>query len=256
MGSLGHRGWVDVALVVVNGLASAATALAMSRLARHLGGAWWLGPLTLLLPGSFVVLNWSTSEVLALAFIGGALWVWLTIPEAVVLPAALMALAVLTRETSVLVPAGLAFSVLINGRYRLERDRLLALVSTPVPWLLWVVSVRVRIGAWSFSSRSGRLGAPFAGLVGALPHWNAGSWLDAGVLVVLVAAGLRRYRGDLQWVVIFQLVLAALMGKLVWGRAEDFTRVLLPLYALCMVGLRTGAKSHHDEAVLSDVAKG
>jgi len=209
-------------------------------LARALGQSWVLGPAVLAAPGAIVALNWSTSEVLGLALIGAGLWLWVARPRAVATLGAALGLAGLARETFLLVPAALAVSLLASGRARTEWRRLVALMLAAAPWCAWVIVLRLRIGAWSFSAKAGRLGLPFAGFLSAARGWGSGDWAVFVLLALATYAGLRRAPADLRWVVAAQLVLAVVMGRLVWLRWQDFGRVLLPVYA---IGLVTGVRS-------------
>jgi len=236
-GSAGQPGAVGWVLLLINLIAGAAVALAWSRLARLRGGPWWIGPLVLLAPGSVSALTWSTSEVLGLALVGWALWVWLTRPRTVAAPALLLASASLTRETFLLVPAALVVGLLVRGSARSQWQRTLGLLLSPVPWLAWVVVVRLRLGVWSFKASDGRLGTPLSGLVSAAQHWHVADWTCFALLVAATGFGLLRVATDMRWVVGFQVLLGLVMGEQVWARWQDFSRVLLPIYAIGLVGV-------------------
>jgi len=238
--SLGQPGAVGVALILVNLAACGIGAVLLSRIARRHGRKWWLGPLLLFLPGSLAALKGSASEVVALTLLAAGVLIWLQRPRALLIPVVFFAAAGLTRETSLLVPAGLGLALLVEGRLRSDWRRALALAVTPAPWLAWTVVVRLRFGAWAFAAHEGRLGYPFAGLVHAASAWTTADWLAVALLAVACVVGLCQPSPELRGVVAANMVLAVLMGPLVWVGWQEFARVLLPLSAFAFLGPPVG----------------
>jgi hypothetical protein len=115
--------------------------------------------------------------------------------------------------------------------------------ASAVPYVVWVLALRVRIGAWPSGSVGGRLElVPFRGFAQAMPGWAPGDAAIAGATVALgVAAVVLARRSDVRMLIVAHLVLAATMGQAVWNRFPDFSRVLLPLGALSVLALAVAA---------------
>ena len=235
--SLGRPGAIGPALVVLSVLAAGFGAGACALLAERRFGSPLAGIAVLLTPGAIAVLGGLGSELLALGLVALALIKW---QDGRVWPAsALFVLAAFARETTLVVPATLGVVELMRAQ-RLHR---LAAVSVPVVlWGSWIAWVRLRVGV--LPSSQGRLAAPFTGLVRAFPHWeNTRANLFALAIGVAIIVGLAlRRRSDLLAVVaLANIALAVVAGPDVWHAWENFTRPLLPLYALGIVALFTQA---------------
>ncbi len=134
-----------------------------------------------------------------------------------------LALAALCRETTLLVPLAL---VLANLRdFRRTRSLL-------VPFVVygaWVAAVWTRLSALPTDPGHGRLGAPLAGVLEAMPGWSWVGWLATASVVVLAAVAWRRAPlPAVRWLVVVSALFASMMGEAVW-RSWDFTRPLLPV---------------------------
>ncbi|HYI63169.1 MAG TPA: hypothetical protein VEW93_15365 [Acidimicrobiales bacterium] len=145
---------------------------------------------------------------------------------------ALAAAAGLCRETLLLVPAALALVALARRR----PARAGALAASALPYGVWVVALRVGIGAWPRGSVGGRLSpVPFGGLWDRAGEWTAADGAVIASVLVLGGVGLARAaEADLRAVLGVHMALAAVLGPAVWARPEDVGRVLLPL---AVVGL-------------------
>jgi hypothetical protein len=229
--SLGNRALVPLGIAVSSVLGAGMLSLgAAFLLARYEMNPMW-GLAVGILPGATAAVPNGGPETwgLGLVFLGLALW-----PERRVGAALAFALAGLCRETYLLVPAALAIWGLARNRHlRLE---------LAVPWIAygaWVVVVHAAVGAWPWDSRTGLAGPPFAGFVDATKSW--GEETLANVLVAILFAMLLvtalRKPGPLRPVALAYLGLAIVMGDQVWGRWENFSRALLPAYALGLVAL-------------------
>lgn len=227
LASGGRAGAVPAALVGLTVLSVMALAAALGWALQRSGvpPAWAL--VVLVLPGVTANLMFVGPEAL------GATLAVLAVARARRTPGvpwdavALAAAAGLCRETLLLVPAALAVVALARRR----PARSLALAASALPYLAWVVLLRVRIGAWPRGSVPGRLSpVPFGGLVDRVADWTLVDTAGLGLVLVLGVAGLARaVRVDLRAVLVAHLALAAALGPPVWGRAEDGGRVLLPL---------------------------
>jgi hypothetical protein len=201
----------------------------------------------LLLPGVFIDLTWIGPEVLGTALVVIGLHRWLDIahriePHERDLPVATppdwvavtcFAAAGLCRETLLLVPFVLVITSAVSGRWR----RAFGAAAAAVPYVLWVVFLRFRIGSWPQGSVDGRLSiVPFGGMVDALEGWARAEYAFAALLLCLAVAALLLGQGSgLRPVIAANLALAATLGEPVWNRFPDFTRVLLPLGALSLL---------------------
>lgn len=228
-----------LAALFVTGQA-AAVAVAAVLLGRRRGRPE-LAVLLVVLPPALAALTWFGPEPLGLALLLTGILFWeRRTPTGAWAAAGFFTLAALTRETNLLVPAALALAGLVRWSRPIRE---LAILTTPaVAWLAWAAVVRGRLGWWPWAGGSCRVaGAPFAGLGPGSGHWPSPPVTEMAMLVavgVLVAACLIWRRGDdLTWVVVAFAVLAALLGECVWRRWEDFTRPLLPLFALGLVAL-------------------
>jgi hypothetical protein len=232
---LGHEDAMRVALIAWNvvgaGVLAAATAVLLQR--RGASPRW--GLLAVALPGSMATLWWFVGDVVALAALAGGLVAWTARPQRRRAASVAFTLAVLARETSVLVPAVLAW----RAWRRRDLAEARALAWPMLVGLLWQIALRARYGAWSFHGAppEGGLTPPLAGLWSALSHWGRAELVAAATILILLAPVLRaRHRGWERGVVLASLVFVAVAGPAVWATWLGFTRPLLPA---CLVGLLT-----------------
>ena len=223
-------GWAIVGLCVLSaGFASGACAA----LGLRRSGSVLLGLVALLMPGSIAVLGGLGSELLALGFLGLGLLRWSDNRLGWV--ALYFALAAFARETTLIVPATLAVVELLSLR---RRARIAAVVAPMGAWGAWLAVIRWRVGV--LPGGSGRIGLPIVGFVQAVPHWTdtrANVAALAVGLTIVIALVVRRRTDLLGIVALAHLVLAAVAGPDVWHAWENFSRPLLPLYALGIVAL-------------------
>jgi hypothetical protein len=189
--SAGHPSAVPWALLLINFAAAVALGAVAGALARRSGrhAAW--GLLLCLYPGYAYTLTLDTSELVAGAFLLGGLYAgrrgrW---PVA----AGLFCAAVLTRDTTVSITAGLA----LGGAIQLLRRRpassgpLLAGLASVLVFAGWQVLQHARFGAWPLAqSRKANVAGPFTGLAKELskdvPPDSAASAFRLVSIVVLV----------------------------------------------------------------------
>lgn len=234
--SFGRPGAVPGAFAVLEVVGVGLAGAALAALLRHRSGPAWAGVGVVILPGVFESLTWLGPEALGLGLAVAGLVALERRPARPYRAGALLTAAALARETLLVVPLGL---VLARGRAALRRPGIVMLPFGAVA--AWWVVLRCRVGAWPTAARGGRLSLPFAGLVDAAGRWAfpSGEWtylLVAALLVVAVALARREDR-PVAGVVVAAALLGVCMGPSVWGRWQDFTRPLLPLYALGFAGL-------------------
>lgn len=198
----------------------------------------------LLTPGVFVDLTWVGPEVLgtALALIGTLRWLRRTSSEgskSMVITIAFFAAASLCRETLLLLPAILALVEV--WRRNLLRSALLAI--TAVPYVSWVLFLRVRIGAWPRGAIDDRISfIPFRGLIGAASGWGALDFMFAGATIGLAMLAAWRHRHDAFGAMVAGHVLfASVLGAPVWDNFSAYGRVLLPMTTLTLLALAVRA---------------
>ena len=188
------------------------------------------------LPGTYASLAYFGPELLGLALVVWGAISWTDPHRRRSLSAiALFSLAGLTRETFLLVPVALALLALGKGRFRDAAT----LATSGFAWLLWVVIVHARAGAWPTDAGQGRLTRPFQGLLDALHQGSASAILPYALLGGLLALSVFILCRDdvLSVVVLVHAAFAALLGERVWIDWQYYARVLLPLYALGFVAL-------------------
>jgi hypothetical protein len=241
---LGQPGAVKVGLLVVNLIAGGALVVAATVLVGRRGGAPWLGIAVIATPPVVLSLSLATAEILglALALWGVVLWTredgsrrsqWTAV--------ALFAATVLARESFVLIPLAIAASELIRHRRTGGPRRAAMLAVTPLPYLLWVLILRARVGAWPVGSQDGRLSLPFVGIVDAARSWGAEDYVVFALLLLSLFAAARRLDDVLSWIAWGQVPLLVLAGSLVMLRWQDFGRVFGVIY---VVGVIVAGSAH------------
>jgi hypothetical protein len=228
--SLGRTGWVPPAMAFLSAAGAGFAVAGVAQLLADRRAPRKLALVVLLLPGTYTALSYCGPEPLGLGLVAWGLVAW---SRRAVIPAfALFALAGLCRETLLFVPAALVLTAL---RGRRVRDASLV-AATAVPYAVWFVFLRWRIGAWPTDANQGRLAAPFVGVAEGLASANSGSVPYAALCVMVGVGALVVGRRDpLAIVVASHLVLGAIMGDEVWISWEFFGRLLLPLLAFGLV---------------------
>jgi hypothetical protein len=225
--SLGQPGAVPLALLVLTALGAVGLVAGVAVAAAAEGRRLDLAFVAVMLPGSVALFSSTGPEALGtgLALGGAVLWSrdrrWLAI--------AAMTAAGLARETLVLVPIAIGIAELVR-----RRPRPLLLVPA-VALAAWDLVVRARYGHFPFSAGKGRLSAPWTS-VAAVPHWGAVDVLVAAIGVGLVIGGFRGLPAAYRTVVGAYVGMALVMGPDVWADWWAFSRPLLPLYAIALVG--------------------
>lgn len=220
-------------MVVVNLIAMACGTFALADLALRLGRSPWLGLAFALNPAMWFELMIGGGGVVAwAAAIGG---ISAMIRGKLVLSGALLALAVLSRETMLLVVAGAA--LWWWSRYRELPTRMIAL-ATIVP-MIWAGYVVWRLGTGG-PGHGASLGHPFVGLVEAAPMWDL---LSGATAVALVFAGtyvvVRAMRDShlLATCTAGFVVLMPFLVAPIWWEPFDSTRALAPLVTASLFAL-------------------
>lgn len=175
----------------------------------------------------------------ALALLGVGAWIGIGRRRSRVLAIALLSVAMLCRETIVLVPIGLALYELRPS----ARDWRAAftLSVTVVPYALWVAVVRLHLGAWPVRPDDGNYTmtfVPYAGLVEAVPLWSSQDVIFIGSLLVGAVLAIATTRE--MWVRVCMLTFVpagALIGYGVWKSWLDIGRPLLPLSVFSILAL-------------------
>ncbi|HZP31109.1 MAG TPA: hypothetical protein VFC99_19325 [Acidimicrobiia bacterium] len=236
-GSLGSPDRVPwtIAVLEMLGCGFAAGAVALL-LATRRASPWFA---LAVIPAAMAALNGLTPEVLALGLAAAGVVAWeRRRPWAA---AGWLVAAVLTRETMLVVPTVLAIEWLVASRGNAgdARRRVAGVAPLVVPFAVfagWIAVVRLRLGAFPTAASHRRLGLPLAGLLDAARHWGAADATWAVLAAVLVAlAWVTAPRDRLTWIATAYAGFALFLGPDVWARWEDFTRVLLPLYAFAAV---------------------
>lgn len=224
----GQEGLVPVVLVAlaIVGFVGLASVMAWLLLRRGSSAKWALA--VALWPGTLVTLDWTGPEALgtaaALAGFG------LLEADRRRLGIASLIAAGLLRESLLLVPVAMAAHALVVQR-RSWRHTAPLLLPVAV-YAAWVAAVWLRLGALPSDAGRGRLAAPFTGLLQAASGWGATDAACALLLVAVGVAALAVGRHEAAGWVSGAFVLASFVfGADVWGRVEDFSRVLLPAVA-------------------------
>jgi hypothetical protein len=252
--SLGRPALVPAALIAVNFLALCLIAGVGAALAHSFQRPSWWGALPALCPGFVVTLALDLTEIVELTLV--LVGVWLLLRQRHVGAALCLTLAVLTRESALLVPVALA---LVWARDRLRgvgQQQPAALFAVPIAtYVAWQGLLWWRWQSLPFRGNSGNIGLPLAGLaqyVGRLAPWSRPAdavWLLEMLALVMfglgVLAALRERRSPL-WLclawLLYSLLLACL-GTSVWGEDIGSLRAITEWYVLGTVLLmRSSAK--------------
>jgi hypothetical protein len=147
----------------------------------------------------------------------------------------LLALAGLTRETMLIVPAVLIGIDLLAGR----RREVLPLLVPFLALAAWIVILWVRLGALPTDAGSGRLSAPFIGVLEGLANATKSGGIVFALLfaAIVIVAVLKAPRDPLTAIALAYIAFGLVMGPLVWVSWEYFGRVLLPGVAFGFVAL-------------------
>jgi len=162
---------------------------------------------------------------LGLSLSGLALWFRHRTAAAV----ACFAAAALCRETMLLVPLGLALSIIVERR---SLRPALPLAIPAAAYVGWVALVHARFG--ELPSSYSPMAAPFTGLAEAISYWHLAEWLTAALLAASGVAIVRWGPRWMQAILAVHLLFFTTMSTIVWWVWWGFGRVgtILPLLAL------------------------
>jgi hypothetical protein len=212
--------------------------LAMGALSDVLRGPPWLALLYPLLPGSVWAVTSSVADGLAVSLC--LVTIVATIRGHSRLAWVAAVAAVLTRETTILVPLALLLA-------RRRREDLPLLILPGLAIAAWLVVVRLAVPAGGLPSE--HLVLPFTGLVDAMrTRWLHGKELIgmASTLSAVVAGAfvLARHRGpaELRWVIAVQLAFLSVCSGAVLGDDFGGTRSTLLLLAVALAALVVGTR--------------
>ena len=239
--SLGDPDRVPIAMALLSVVSTGFAVAALGALLARRGLSPFLALGVFALPGVLVTLYDMMAELLQLGFITVGLLAWETRPRRTRWAIAAFACAALTRETSLLVPAVLIAMDLPRVRRRPGWPTIQLLLVPFVAYAGWIIFLRVRVGAWGFAARSGRITpVPLGGLVHSFRYSpyraSAVPWIAVGLVVLAGAVALGR-RDIWYGTAIAFAVMGVFLGWNVWQRPDDFGRVLLPLYAYSAIVL-------------------
>lgn len=222
--SLGHPGWVPVAqvIVVIAGAALAAAMVAALIVQRGGNPSWamWV----VLLPGSIVSLLGLTPELLAFGFAAAGVLLlnrdrrWALV---------FFSLAVLTRETLLLIPLAVAIGLVPR-----ERLRAAAVVAVPFSsWVVWMAVANTRLGLPPLGVHANLHNLAPLGIIHA-PLLTLGI---VAAIWALSAVALRTWPRDvLTWAMVGYASLTLVLGTSVL-RPGDVLRVMVPFAGLALV---------------------
>lgn len=210
--------------------------------AAELCRRWRLAPtvviLVLLNPGVYLSAQVLTSDTLAtgLALTGVVLW-HRRRPGCAAL---MLAAAVLTRETSLLVSLSLALAMLAERR---PRAAVFLMVTSALPWLVWSGWV-----CWAIPGGNGleNLSFPLTGIAASMAVWRqqGASTVVFGLvaLFLTVAALVLSWRTTNRFVSYCCLLwacLALVLSREVWGQPGNALRALAPLWVFAALAYGT-----------------
>ena len=254
--SFGRAEWVPTLLVVVNLIAVICLAVGAAAIAAQYGLNPLWGVLVPLYPGFFIAFSRDTSEIVAWAFavlairaLGARQWG---------LGTALICAAVLSRETTLILAAGMA--AVYTWQWVSRRQRSFPAIVFALPTVVY--------GAWQLVLRSwwGISGLEAGALKAAVPFSEyARLFVESAprrtvlmrvhfaecvfwaVVVCAVAFVIVRTTAAPQWRVAWtvSLGLAAILGRDVWSEQASFMRVLSDLYvpsAIILLGASPPAR--------------
>lgn len=241
--ALGQPPLIPWSLLAVNFLAVIGGTLACMDLLSRLGASRWLAVAYAFSPPILIGYSASLAEPTALALVAAGLALALRGRHKTA--GLVLALGVLAREPSILVPVGLGLYAL--GRWDWRRGlAYLAPLALPVGWHCWIW---IKLGALPSAQSPTNFGVPFGGAyyrLGLLLGWHppmlgepvpSGNVLSEAVVIVasvaIVAIGLTKVlqrRDVFAWLLWLQAALALGTGPLVWADLYSYGRVLGLLY--------------------------
>lgn len=247
--SLGSPALVPVMLILVNYLGLCILGWLGGKYAQVLGKHALWGLVLALYPGFMLTLARDLSEIVAACLLVAALLAVRARKTPVA--AALLALCVLTRETSLIVVAALLLAGFLNTVLKREDLRWAWYFLPCAVYALWQLVLYWNWGHSTFYSHGGTFGLPFAGVLEKLRASAALSSrtdiISTAELALLLVHGIvtlwalrvnRALPGEwLAW--LFYAGLATLLGYVVWNDDWNYLRVLSEFYVLSLPILLT-----------------
>jgi hypothetical protein len=253
--ALGNPDRVPEAMVVLTALGAGLLTGALALLFERRNILPVLALPVLFVPGIWASFPFLMPGALAAGLVLAGLAAWETPPGEEdggrfrALAGVLFAVAILTRETMIFIPAGLALGQFLRTR----RLPSLWLALGPAAYAAWWLIVRLITGFPLFDSTQtgSRTSAPGVGLIDAVSTWAilGRDSLFALVTVVLFIAALVRCRRDpLFYAGVVGLATAALMSEEVWGSWVNWSRAITPVHlalGLALLGPPAAAATAH-----------
>jgi hypothetical protein len=253
--ALGQPAALPWSLLAVNLLAVLGGAVACSDLLRQLGGSRWLVLAYAFSPPILIGVTAMLAEPTSFALVAAGLALALRSRHRTA--GVVLALAVLAREPSLLVPLGLGLYAL--GRWDWKRGAAYVLpLALPIGWHVWIWA---RLGALPSAQSPTNFGVPFGGAYyrfGLLLGWHepmlgepvpsTNVVAEAAIVAVsaaIVVVGLTKIlerRDAFAWLLWLQAALALGTGPLVWADLYSYGRVLGLLYFMYGLMLLTNLR--------------
>lgn len=252
--SFGRPALVPGALIAANLLGLGVITACGAALARlYQRPAWW-GVLPALYPGFLVTLALDLSEIVEPAFLLGG--VLLLLHKRHSLAALCFMLAILTRETALLVPVALALFWVLDHLRRAKRPHPARVFTVPVAaYLAWQSLLWSRWHSMPFRGNGGNIGFPLAGFAEIANRLAPGArpadavWLLEVVALAVFGLGVlvvwRDHRAPawLRAAWLLYSLLAACLGGSVWVGDIGFLRALTDWYVVGAILLLMGARA-------------
>lgn len=228
----GRRPFLAPTILAITAISIGLLPLALGVVADALGRDLRRPELLLLAPACIANLRWpGLCEPMATVLVLLGLGRWCQGRRSVAILC--FVLAALTRETTLLIPAGIGLAELASTR-RLRPGLPLAIPA--LAYLAWMRVVSWRIGAPVGGGK--QMGLPLVGLLRAVPHWGLP---EAATFAALLACAVLLWRSGeaiFRWILLVHLSFLLFVEALVWWYWWGFGRITLPLFALALVGAR------------------
>ena len=241
--ALGQPAALPWSLLAVNLLAVLGGAVACYDLVRQLGGSRWLVLAYAFSPPVLIGVTAMLAEPTSFALVTAGLALALRNRHRTA--GVVLALAVLAREPSLLVPLGLGLYALARWDWKRGAAYLLPL-AVPIGWHVWIWA---KLGAFPSAQSPTNFGVPFGGAYyrfGLLIGWHgpmlgepvpstnvlaeATIILVSAAIVVIGLTKILERRDVFAWLLWLQAALALGTGPLVWADLYSYGRVLGLLY--------------------------
>ncbi|HLF28649.1 MAG TPA: hypothetical protein VJG32_20135 [Anaerolineae bacterium] len=209
---LGSAELIPWMLILINLIALVAGVALLEALLTGYGASRWYALAYGLFAGTLLPLRLDLTEPLAYALVLGG--VWAALRKQWWLSGGLLALAALTKETTLLFAAGVAASAALNRQTRWAV--VVALLAT-LPFAIWQLALRAQLGQFGIGS-GGALGTPFE-LIPLRGWWSLAA-LHLGAFAVI------------SLIVLPMAIIPALVS--VWRALRDFARRRFDLPALLL----------------------